>query len=58
MKPASSSARTRRRQGGAEMPGAVGQLDIGHPPVGLKIAQDPSIDLVELDASHRSFSSG
>src|SRR6185437_15122560 len=29
-----------------------GQLDIGHSAIGLQVAQDPAVDLVQLDAAH------
>ena len=32
--------------------GALGQIDIGHAAIRLKIAQDPSIDLIKLDSAH------
>jgi hypothetical protein len=30
----------------------MSELDIGHAAVGLQVAQDPKIDLVELDVAH------
>jgi hypothetical protein len=33
-------------------PGATRQVDIGHSSIGLQVAQDSAIDLVELDAAH------
>ena len=52
---ASSSVRTRRRQGGAEMPDPLGQFDIGHPPVGLQFGQDHPVDRVEFCMRHPGF---
>ena len=32
---------------------ALGQLDIGHAPIGLEIGQNTAVDIVEFDALHR-----
>jgi hypothetical protein len=36
--------------------GAAGELDVGHAAVVLQVAQDPPVDLVELDALASLFS--
>ena len=47
-----SSARTRRRQGGAEMPARWARVTLVMRPFVLQIAQDLEVDLVQLDAAH------